>query len=681
MRFFSLWRDLEWYCIRGWHVRTILFGMPFLLTAVGLWLVTNLLVAAPLAPTVPTAPGLIAGQVVDGANRPLPAIQVRLYRLNILEDTFYIVRTTQTAELGTYRFPTLSPGIYAIEFADPLFHYAFQFYPAASTLGAAHQLSIAGNELTAVNAILQQPGAITGIVAPTHDLTTYSGTVMPYRKLDDQRWQEMTPVTTEVPTNTFAVRGLPTGTYRLCAMLWTWESGSYSECYDDVAAYGAAGVHNATDIAVTAGMTTTGIHMTVGNFVVDPEVGGLVRNEAGWPLSGINVKITGLADSLAPPIATATSTDFGSYRVRAPVRGLYRVDFVDPTGTYAPATYQQPGAEGATPIQLDLYTLRQGVDVTLTKAAHITGTVLIHGQTPPSDGNVTLLPADEVEYLMTVPIDPLTGHYDLGGLTSGAYRILAGGGLGYEGFIGFYGGETLESAAIIQIETGEVRSGVDVNLAADEFEGVISGTVTADGQVAPQIRVDLFWSQYNPTQPSSIYYTLTDNAGRYRIAGLRAGIQLVRFSDPAGIYATTYYTNAPAADLAQQLLILGATKIPHVDGELARAGSLAGRVTLADGRPIANASVQAYAAAEGSWHPMDNEWVRADSTGHYRLSGLRPGSYLVKFYHPTLPLQEFYGGGGALETAVPVTISAGRTTTVDQILGPDAVLYLPLIAR
>ena len=659
----------------------LLLCLPLLLLCFSLRLLTGQSSAAPAVPNDPLAPGSIAGQVRSDSDIGLAGIEVKLYRLYYYNQTPYVIRTTTTENNGDYRFAVVAPGVYAVEFVDPAGDYAFQLYGGAVTIGSATPLYIAGNDLSGINVRLHPGGAITGILTATSDLHFYGGDVTLYRKATETMWQEMLPIIVQSPTNTFNFRGLASGVYRLCATGWGYDHGSYVECFDNVSPY-TKGVAGATDIQVTQGLTTSGILITVGNHVLDPELSGQVRNQAGEPLAGITVKVSSTVNEQAPPIYTAGSYANGHYRVRAGIPGTYLVEFTDPEGVYAPAIYQRLGDTGPTPVTLPPFTLQQGIDITLTTAAHITGKVLIAGQTPPAGGSVNLLPGDNVEYLANVQIDPLTGEYDIGGLTAGSYRVLAGAILDSNSFTGFYGGPTLDTATVITITAGEIRRNIDITLGANDFAGEIRGTVLADNRPATQIRVDLFWSASNPSSMPPLYHTFTDSAGRYQIAGLLAGYHLVRFSDPAGIYATTYYTHAQSSEDAQRLEVKGATLFPHVDATLVHSGAIQGRVTRTNGSPFAQVWIVAYTNVNGVWRGLGNEAVDSDLDGRYRLSGLRPGVYLVKFVDRNSPLQEFYGGKETVETATLITVTADQTTSnIDLILGPDRPLYLPVIQR
>jgi len=655
------------------------YGVLLLCLCSFLWLLIGISHAAPTQPNDPLAPGSIAGQVRNDRDMGLAGIEVKLYRL-YYNQTPYAARTTTTTATGDYHFAVLAPGLYKIEFVDPAGNYAFQFYPAATTFGAATALSIAGGDLTGIDAQLHPGGVITGILTTTSDISFFDGYVTLYRQADATTWQETLPTIVQAPTNTFAIRGLATGIYHLCATGWVYPQGNYSACFDNVSPY-TTSIARATDIQVTQGLTTSNLRITIGKHVFDPELSGLVRNQAGEPLAGIDVKATLTAVGQNPTIHTATSNDRGRYRIRASVAGAYLVEFMDPSGIYAPVAYRHPGDLGPTPVVLQPFTLQDGINITLTAAAHITGKVLVAGQTPATESSVHLLPSDDVEYLASARVDPLTGDYDLGGIATGSYRVLAGGLLDANGYTGFYGGPTLDTATVITITAGEIHRNIDITLGANDFAGEIRGTLMADNQPAAQMRVDLFWSAGNPANPPLLYHTFTDNTGRYQIAGLLAGYHLVRFSDPAGIYATTYYTNAQLSEDAQRLEVKGATLFQQVDATLVHGGAIQGRITRAGGSPIAQVWVFAYVNKGGQWRGLGNEGVASDDNGRYRLSGLLPGAYLLRFSAPNGSLQEYYGGEGTLETATPIPVAADQTTTIDLILGPDVVRYLPIIQR
>ncbi len=110
---------------------------------------------------------------------------------------------------------------------------------------------------------------------------------------------------------------------------------------------------------------------------------------------------------------------------------------------------------------------------------------------------------------------------------------------------------------------------------------------------------------------------VTDGDGRFTLSGLVAGSY--RLIAARGGLAPI---DAPKVDLAA-----GTTPEP-VTIRMAAAAAIHGKVTLFDGGPGKNASLQLYDQSTNSF----NQFRQADSTGNYRFEGVTPATYALQLY-------------------------------------------------
>ncbi len=440
------------------------------------------------------------------------------------------------------------------------------------------------------------------------------------------------------------------------------------------------GAEESSDITVTSALTTV-IDFVLGDLANNlpnqyGRITGTIHSLIGDPLSNIAVKanlIRGGEYSL-----NVQTNGEGEYDLGYLTPGDYRIEFRDYSGRYAPQYYANAILpKDATTLTVVAGHLISQVNASLQVGAVITGKALVLDQAPLADGNVTAYVADAGLSLVgaSAYIQP-TGIYTLTGLASGLYHICASGQLdSYSGYFACHGGADVEHATAISVSVGNVYSNINITFGAGEFEAEISGIVTDTNGQLPNIRVDLFESGANMW----VYSTQTDEQGRYRVPGLPNRTYTVRFVDPTGHYATTYY---PRWQAPQSIEIHSGEKYRAINATMTAGGTIQGTIFYRSDEATKGAAVIPYRYTNGEWEFIFDT-ATTDANGHYRLQGLLPGEYHIESVRTVYPVRDarFYGNTYFLSDSPVIVVEAGQVINhIDITFYPERV-YLPIVNR
>jgi protocatechuate 3,4-dioxygenase beta subunit len=641
-------------------------------------------------PTTPDAPGVISGTVTDGEGAPLPGIDALLYRV----ETDFPIRSQTTDDQGRYRFDTLTPGVYKLEFRDPTGRYGFQFYPQTIYRHEAAELIVVGQEITGIDVTLEPGGwlvgeFVTSATVPYEDRGAYL-----FRQFQPNVWESFSfqGNNYDWPAgDTFQFGGLAPGLYRFCLSVgFGVPSDRYYvvECYDNHAPKyrdGGLTADNATDILISSGVTRT-IFMKVGDLEDRNQITGIITSQTGDPVAGALVVASRYEcadDACAHLAVDTTRTDsYGHYTFPNLSRfpGPDRIGVWESTQGFAvPAFYTGSQTLAFTPTSF-----YSNVNITLQPGARITGTVRIANQGPPDRTEIGVyVSCTDGFYPLFSPaqhlfVDQQTGRYQVIGLYPGVYCIGASAYVGLRTqYHGYYDSNTLENAKEFVLQSGETRGNINFNFGTDDFQGGIAGSVSAGGEPAEGIKVEAFGGS-----PPPLVYTYTNSSGDYRFDGLLNGPYRLRFSDPDGVYATIFYTNHILFQEAAMLLIQGSSQLTGIDMALMPGGGITGVVRSGDGEPLAGVTVQLWihsSAVGVGWTDLTLPNAVTDATGRYRIDGIVPGAYRVQFLNlPFSPIPLFYGQTHDLLAAPDVHVQAGQVTPNIDLVERNA-LFVPLI--
>jgi len=156
--------------------------------------------------------------------------------------------------------------------------------------------------------------------------------------------------------------------------------------------------------------------------------------------------------------------------------------------------------------------------------------------------------------------------------------------------------------------------------------GSVSGTVTraADGQPAAGVLVHVVLQDFSAGESAT-----TAPDGTFAVEGLTPGTYLVSFAQGSSEYITQWWGGTTNSAASTPVAVGADQAVTGVDVALVSAGSISGTVTrAADGFPIAGIQVSATSLANGQY------LATTDDSGAYRLSGMMPGAYQLRFTDP-----------------------------------------------
>jgi hypothetical protein len=606
----------------------------------------------------PDALGSISGMVRNEQGNPLPNIEVTI---NIYTGD-YLYRTVTTDAQGIYRFLSVPPGVYQLKFSDPVYAYAETYYGGSAFADSAELVTVNGNTVTDIDVILFAGGTLAVEFQTTVPLTDTFVDAVLFRRLEAGQWAWYRTANLFPSLDTPIFLGLPSDDYGLCLyMSDNSYFGLFQECYDNMLPLAQGEIaEDATTIAITSGSATT-VSMTLGDI---SQLSGIVQTPEGTPLSGIKVTLLGPFNN--PQIVSnrefrqdvpmtqtgatgggypnvAFTDQQGNFRFKYLASGKYSLQLIDPSGNYLSSYYNQTfDFQQAEQIEINAQS-RLTLTLKMPLSARITGSVLMAdgGPAPYTSFNLfrhivgnpgypewSLYSICEAPNCLRAEYSQATGVYTITDLIAGTYH------LGVSVLIGnpdlyvgeYYGGTNEADAADIVLATGETRGNINFILGEDQFDGEISGTVTANEVPQAEIEVGLFRSVIDSGGLPFVYIK-TDTQGRYHFEGLPYGSYKVGFRDPKGRYATVYsngeyfFINAPSYE------INGSTIISQVNTSLTIGASIRGHIHSSNRKPAFGYGILVYSQYHDS--TLGYFDISTDAEGRYEITGLPPGIYLI----------------------------------------------------
>ena len=255
--------------------------------------------------------GVISGKVANAAAQNIQNAYVYAYSMN---NSSYS-SSAYTNSSGNYSIAGLAAGTYEVKFTPPSgSNYNPEWYNNKPDREQATPVTVALDNTTAnINAVLEQGGAITGLV------TTEGGAGISNIQVNiyDSNADYFSYVYTK-DNGTYTAVGLPTGVYKV---VFNSNSDYFGEWYNN-----KAGTDTADTVSVTAGQTTSGIDASLAG---GGSISGKVTNAQGLGISYIEV----YAYQNCNDAGYSYTDSNGNYKVRGLKAGAYKVQFWE-TSTY-----------------------------------------------------------------------------------------------------------------------------------------------------------------------------------------------------------------------------------------------------------------------------------------------------------------------------------------------------------
>jgi hypothetical protein len=163
----------------------------------------------------------------------------------------------------------------------------------------------------------------------------------------------------------------------------------------------------------------------------------------------------------------------------------------------------------------------------------------------------------------------------------------------------------------------------------------IAGTVVNDEERAVPVRRAVVTVAGSGLVPSRS--AITDDDGRFLIERLPAGRFTIRVSRAS--FITSIYGAKRPGKPGTPVVVAAGQRVADLRVTLWRGAVIAGSVRTEDGQPAPGLPVRVFAARqsnEPSIFTLDNNGVKTNDAGEFRIFGLQPGTYLVSVTPPVL---------------------------------------------
>ena len=386
-------------------------------------------------------------------------------------------------------------------------------------------------------------------------------------------------------------------------------------------------------------------------------VSGAVTDAMDEPLAATCVQAYRVSGD---QVASVKTDSLGRYRIEGLEAGAYRLGFVGCDDNVEPEFYDdEDSLAEATPITVTAGADTPNIDAQLATGGSISGEVSNSSSDPLS--GICVRAYDANGGASNAGVTNASGEYTVGGLASGDYRLEFTDGCflsSNNNVLGeFYDDQqTLAAATPVSVSAGSDTPDIDAELATG---GSISGTVT-DSSNMPVAGICVVAFGSNGLGAGS---RVSGPDGDYSIGGLKTDdyrIQFWRCAAGSNVL-TEFYEDAGTLEEATPVPVTVGSDTPGIDGELAKGGTVSGRLTDETGTPLNDGCVELYDSVG-----VRVASARTDSNGEYVVNGLETGSYRLRF-SDCLAVQrviaEYFDNQKTRAEATPVIVTEGDDTT------------------
>jgi hypothetical protein len=551
---------------------------------------SSILVLSPSAATA-ISTGSLSGLVTDDdptAPVPLGNICLEIYDADPAKWDYDPVARGETSDgsggstTGEFLVTNVPPGEYLVLFLDcgdgaQRFRTEWHTSDGVGTKqrSSASIVSVSdGNETGGVDGALGRTAGLEGVVTLQGDPSSGLEGISVYAFLAVSPQPEFWDYVSWAPTDengVYSMHGLEPGDYKILFSDDSDGSKDYvDEWYEESGSFAAAEA-----LSLSPGETAMGISGTL-------ETGGAIAGvvtEQGAPSvvvssACVEVYATGQPDPDDLDVTTHTGTlEDGTFRAGGLPPGTYKVRFSDchHERRYLPEWHAEAGNYASASVVTVSSTGTSTVNANLQRGGSIEGNVSSSDSPPFALPGICVEAWRDGTFVNQESTDG-AGHYDIGGLATGTYRIR----FSDCGFPKDYASEwwsdahSMQEATDIAVVTGQPTTGKNAVLGEG---GSLSGTVTDEAGVGlSSVCVDVHRYQAGSGTGPFIERMGTAPGGAYEVSGLRPGQYEVRFVDGCGgpsDYLEEWYDEQVSEDTANPVTVAAESETVGVDGTLA----------------------------------------------------------------------------------------------------------------
>ena len=587
------------------------------------------------------AGGQIAGTVTSAATKlPVSGANVAVYTAG-----FSYLGSATTNAKGEYTVPRLATGSYKVSFDATSQNLVAEYYNQKPSSNEAAGVEVTtGATTSGIDAAMQLGGELKGKVI---DATTKA----PLANVSVTLAGNTTAFGYTSAAGEYDVKALSPGSYTASFFATGYEAQYYN---------GKTKSGEATPVVLAAGATTENINAAMQSL---GSISGTVTDGLTHKgVSGVQVCDYG-------PVGICTTTNAsGEYTISGLTAGTYKVGFYPGKPEYLEQVYNgKASLSEATAIPVASGATVSGIDAALQAPGHVKGTVTSKTSGLPLAGIEACVEPVSTGGSGGCATSDSNGHYDVGGLETGSYRVVfrapeSGETSNY--IRQYYNGKTKFSEAdSIAVVAGATKEGINAVLAEG---GQIHGVIKTASSKIPIAHAGAC-AYTSETETYQCGYTNT--SGEYTITALPSGKYIVYFFATEGEYTTQYYNGATTeAEATKVSVTIGATT-NGIEGQLHTSGRITGTVTAAaTSKALAGIEVCLF-SQEGATQGC----TTSASTGEYVLPAAAPGKHKVEFRSNAQAYEtQYFNGKASLAEATTVEVSETLTTS-----GINAAMVAP----
>jgi 5-hydroxyisourate hydrolase-like protein (transthyretin family) len=511
---------------------------------------------------------------------------------------------------GDYTFGGLATGEYQVSYYA--YGYLYQYWNGGPDRASATPIVVSdGATVANVDAALSAGGTVSGTVY-AEGVPLENVEVDLYRTFGEgvEAYWDSTASTFTDADGRYSFVGLNTGTYRV-----GFAALAYLPAYWNA----ASTVESATDVAVTAGDSTTGIDASL---ELGASVAGRLTTSDGTPPSEVQVKVlrwNSVDPSASAFVADAYTASDGTYEVEGLTAGTYTLQMFSTLDGSIPTQYFGGTRDITTASTFTLTNAqhRTGLNQQLLVAASVSGIVRVPQGWPAGGVQVEVVrnagTVDEPDWQAVSSARTNTaGLFKATGLDAGAFALRIDSNGDYP--VQYLGGVTTPDAATrLSFTSGQAKAGVTYTL-------------------RPAATLDQVPSTTSLTLSTASRPYGTASLATATVAGAVAGPGTVLFTDGTKTLGTVTVSSGRAALTLPTTFAVGGHSIRATftgTGALANSTSTSKALTVTRAKPTVGLTLASY-TVKSTTYPKVTAVVTAKGTVPAGLVWIKDGSTVLK---------------------------------------------------